>query len=119
MSVVAIGDYKFPPADTVDKFHGNQVLYVSWDKHLMFCAPFALPLPPTISFGSLLKDVLPGSFGYHPDFRQIDWNKVTWIKSGQPWQPDYSKSLAENGLVHKDLIRFQTPGLNGIKGSGN
>ena len=27
--------------------------------------------------------------------------------------------LAENGLKHKDVIRFRTPGLNGIKGSCN
>lgn len=119
MSVVAIGDYRFPPADTEDKFHGNRLLYISWDKHLMFCAPFALPLPPEMSFRSLVDEVLPACFGYHPDFRRIDWRAVTWTKSGVPWRPDYERTLAENGLGHKDLIRFQTPGLTGIKESGN
>ena len=38
-------------------------------------------------------------------------------RSGQPWQPDPAKSLADNGLQHKDAIRFRTPGLTGIKGS--
>jgi len=61
--------------------------------------------------------VLPGVYGYHPDFAQIDWAKAEWFKSGKPWQPDVEKSLAENGLKHKDVIRFRTPGLTGIKGS--
>ena len=38
-------------------------------------------------------------------------------QSGQAWTPDPAKSLADNGLKHKDVIRFRTPGLEGIKGS--
>ena len=34
-------------------------------------------------------------------------------------QPDPAKSLAENGLTHKDVIRFRTPGLHGLNGSCN
>ncbi len=34
-------------------------------------------------------------------------------------QPDFAKSIAENGVGHKSLIRFWTPGLNGWKGSSN
>ena len=41
MAVQALKDYKFPPADSQDKFHGGQLLYVGWDDHLMFCSPFA------------------------------------------------------------------------------
>jgi len=44
---------------------------------------------------------------------------VQWFKSGQPWQPDFGKTLAENGLGHKDAIRFRTPGLTGIRGSSS
>jgi phenol hydroxylase P4 protein len=42
---------------------------------------------------------------------------VQWFKSGQPWTPDPAKSLEGNGLGHKDVIRFRTPGLTGIQGS--
>jgi phenol hydroxylase P4 protein len=83
----------------------------------MFCAPFCLPLPPSMPFEALIKEVLPGIYGYHPDFAKIDWTHVQWFKSGQPWVPDVKKTLAENGLKHKDAIRFRTPGLTGIKGS--
>ncbi|MFN3956179.1 MAG: phenol hydroxylase subunit P4 [Tepidimonas ignava] len=116
MSVAAVKEYRFPPQDTVDKFPAP-LLYIGWDDHLMFCAPFCLPLPPSMPFGALIKDVLPGLYGYHPDFAKIDWAQVQWFKSGQPWQPDPAKSLADNGLKHKDAIRFRTPGLTGIKGS--
>ena len=93
------------------------MLYVGWDQHLLFCAPFCFPLPPTMPFGDVVKGPMTASFSAHPDFSKIDWSKVTWLKSGKPWTPDFNKTLAENGLKHKDAIRFKTPGLNGIKGS--
>ena len=110
-------DYQGIPKDTVDKFHGNQLLYIGWEDHLMFCAPFAFPFPPAMRFGDIVSHVLPGAFGYHPDFAKIDWPAAQWFKSGQPFSPDFDRSLAENGLGHKDVIRFRTPGLTGIKGS--
>ncbi len=116
MSVAAVKDYRFPAQDTADRFPAP-LLYIGWDHHMMFCAPFCLPLPPTMPFGALVKDVLPGLYSYHPDFAQIDWSRVEWFKSGQPWTPDVNKSLADNGLKHKDAIRFRTPGLTGIRGS--
>ncbi|MCK6545695.1 phenol hydroxylase subunit P4 [Myxococcota bacterium] len=105
--------------DRLENFHGNQLLYVGWDQHLMFCAPFAFPFPPQMLFRDVVEKVFPGSFGYHPDFAKIDWSKVEWLKSGKPWKPDFDKSLADNGLVHKDVLRFRTPGLDGIKGSAS
>ncbi len=116
MAVAAIKPYAFPPADPVEKFPAP-LLNIGWDEHLIFCAPLCVPLPPSLIFGDMLKGPLAGMYGYHPDFAQIDWSKTEWLKSSKPWQPDYNKSLADNGLKHKDLIRFRTPGLNGIKGS--
>ncbi len=117
MAVTALKDYQFEPADRVENFHGNQLLYIGWEDHLLFCAPFAFPFPPAMRFGDVVEQVLPAAFGYHPDFAKIDWATAQWFKSGQPWTPDFDKSLADNGLGHKDVIRFRTPGLTGIKGS--
>ena len=117
MAVHAIKEYIGEVKDRQENFHGNQLLFIGWDDHLMFCAPFCFPFPPTMRFGDILEQVLPGAYGYHPDFKAIDWNKAEWLKSGQPWQVDANKTLAENGLEHKDVIRFRTPGLTGIKGS--
>ena len=116
MSVVALERYSFPAADARENFPAP-LLYIGWEDHLMICAPVCLPLPPDMPFGALATAVLPGIYGYHPDFAKIDWAKVQWLRSGQPWQPDPTQSLAENGLKHKDAIRFRTPGLTGIKGS--
>ena len=116
MSVIALRDYKFAPRDSVDKFPAP-LLYIGWEDHLMFCSPFCLPLPPDMPFGALVEKVLPGIYAAHPDFARIDWDKVEWRKSGRPFQPDPARSLADNGLGHKDAIRFRTPGLTGIKGS--
>jgi len=119
MSVVANparAPYEFPMRDVRENFPAP-LLYIAWDEHLMFPSPFCLPLPPDTPFGALATAVLPGIYGYHPDFARIDWATVQWLKSGQPWTPDPAKSLADNGLRHKDVIRFRTPGLHGIKGS--
>jgi phenol/toluene 2-monooxygenase (NADH) P4/A4 len=118
MSVAAVKDYVGERKDSVDRFHGAQLIYIGWLDHLMFCAPFAFPLPPDMPFGAIIEAVLPGCFGAHPDFAKIDWTKVEWRRTnGKPFHPDPSKSLADNGLKHKDSIVFVTPGLTGVKGS--
>lgn len=119
MPTVALKPYQFEPKDRVENFHGAQLLFIGWEDHLMFCAPFALALPPTMPFGALIESVLPGAFSAHPDFERINWQDVEWLLSGKPWKPDPSKTLQENGLKHKDAIRFRTPGLAGIKNSCN
>jgi phenol hydroxylase P4 protein len=117
MSVHAFKPYPARVMDGQDKFHGNQVLYVGWVDHLMFCAPLAFALAPDFPFGDLIKNVLPGAYSYHPDFAQIDWSAVQWYKSGVPFTPRLEESLVQNGLGHKDLITFVSPGLTGIKGT--
>lgn len=119
MSVVSMGDYTFESKDRVENFHGNQLVFVGWDHHLLFCAPFAFPLPPDMPFKAMVDNVFPTCFGYHPEFAQIKWGEATWIKAGKPFTPDWDKSLADNGIGHKTAIHFKTPGLNGIKGSGS
>ncbi|OJU90892.1 MAG: phenol hydroxylase [Burkholderiales bacterium 66-5] len=116
MSVVALKPYKFPARDARENFPAP-LLFIGWEDHLLFAAPVALPLPSDTLFGALSQAVLPDIFGYHPDFAKIDWSKAEWFKSGEPWSPDPAKSLAENGLKHKDAIRFRTPGLTGVAGS--
>ena len=116
MSTVALGNYDFAPKDARQNFPAP-LLYIGWEDHLLFCAPVCLPLPGETPFGALTSEVLPGVYGAHPDFARIDWSQVLWFKSGQPWQPDSTKSLQENGIGHKDVIRFRTPGLTGIGGS--
>lgn len=117
MAVTSIRPYVTTPKDTVDKFHGGQILYIGWDKHLMFYSAITLCLPPTFKFGDLATNQLKAAFGVHPDFAKIDWSKVEWTRSGKPWTPDFNKTLAENGLGHKDVLRFRTPGLEGLFGA--
>ena len=113
MAVKALYDYQYPAADTQDKFHGNQLLYVGWDDHFMFAAPLAFPVPPAMKFADLVDKVLTFAFGRHDDWAKIDFSKVVWLKSGKPFQADMNKTLAELGIKHKDALRLQTPGLNG------
>ncbi|HVI52850.1 MAG TPA: phenol hydroxylase subunit P4 [Candidatus Sulfotelmatobacter sp.] len=120
MSVVAIDkNYadKVDIRDRVENFHGNQVVYVHWEDHLMFCAALAFPLPPDMPFADLINQILPTYYGMHPDFARISWPAVRWSLDGKPLAPALDKSLKQNGVGHKSCLRFWTPGLNGVKHS--
>jgi len=107
--------YRGEDKDRVELFHGKQLLYIGWDQHTMVCSPIALPLPPDMPFGALVEQVLPTtSYAQDPDWPRIDWSRVQWLRSGEPFTPDPAKSLADNGLGHKALLRWRTPGLVGI-----
>lgn len=118
MSVIAREPGYAPPVrDLVENFHGNILVYVHWEEHLMFCAGFTFPLPPEMPFGALVQEVLPGVYAQHPDFEKVDWSAVRWTLDGEEFTPDMEKSLKEQNIGHKSLLRFWTPGLNGYRGS--
>ena len=120
MAVAAITDnYTGERLDAVENFHGNQILYLSWDHHLMICSPVALPVPPDMPFAKVVEELIPGAFGVHPEFGEIDWSSAQWHLNGKPFSPDMDKGLVDQGIDHKSIVRFATPGLNGIKGSGS
>lgn len=105
--------------DRVENFHGNIVVYVHWEEHLSFCAALAFPLPPAMPFAALVDEVIKPHYAAHPQFPLIDWAAVEWMVDDKKITPDLGKSLAENGLHHKSLVRFWTPGLGGYKGSAS
>ncbi|WP_136680345.1 phenol hydroxylase subunit P4 [Neptunomonas sp. XY-337] len=111
-------DYRGEMKDQFANFHGNQVVYVGWDHHLMFCAAFAYPLPPEMPFGALLSEVMPDAFGQHPEWEQIDWSKTEWLLDGKPFQPQPDLPMNQQGIGHKSLLRFHTPELKGFQGAG-
>lgn len=116
MTVTALKPYPSRPVDGIEHYHGNQLVFVSWDRHLMCAAPFILCVPPQMGFAELVETVVRPLIAADPDASQVDWSRATWIKGGQPFQPDFGRSLADNGVGHKDLLRFDTPGLNTLCG---
>ena len=120
MPVIAISDdYKKhnPHRDLPELYHGNLLVYLYWNNHMLFVAAMAAPLPPETPFGAL-PEVAKSVYAPHPDFPKIEWDKVEWMIDGKKVTPDFSKSIAEHGIRHKSLIRFTTPGLDGFEGKG-
>lgn len=120
MATKVIGNYNPSVRDKVENYHGNILVYVSWDKHRMINSAMAFPLPPQMPFEAFLTQVLPTCYKDHPDFEKLDWKKtaVNWNLNGEPFTPNVEKSLEENGIDHKSLIRFETPTLKGLNGLG-
>jgi len=115
--MVSIGEYPLHQQDGENLFHGKRLIYLCWENHLMFAAPLCVPLPPTLPFGALIRDVLPELYGEHPEFEDIDWKRTQWFNSDTRFIPDVGKSLEHHGLAHKSLIRFRTPALEGSRTS--
>ena len=118
MSYTTPPGYRGEPQDTVDRFHGNQLIYLDWEKHRMFCAPVCVPVPPDAPFGVLCNEITPAAYGQHPEWGQVDWSKVEWKLNGEPFEPDMEKSLKDQGVDHKSVLRFYQPGLDGLEGTG-
>ncbi len=119
MPVKSIGEYPALVRDNVENFHGNQLVFVGWDHHLMIDSPRAFPLPPDMPFGALVNDVLPAAYAPHPEWEQVNWDEAEWLLDGESFTPNLEASLKDNGIGHKSVVRFNTPGLNGIAGSGS
>lgn len=119
MPVTAIGPYEAIALDRQENFNGLQLVYLCWERHLMFCAPFTWPLPPQMLFADFLTQVLRPALVAHPDAAQVDFTIAHWRLNDRPFVPDPALSLAANGIDHKSLLHLDTPGLNGIAGTGN
>lgn len=105
--------------DLEKNFHGNRVVYLHWEKHLSFCSAIAFPLPPSMPFGAFVEAIVKPHYSAHPDFEKIDWANVVWTIDDETRTPDMDRPLEENGVKHKTLVRFRTPGLDGFKGSAS
>ena len=117
--VIALNGYEAEMLDRRENFHGNQLVYLHWAKHNSFCAPLAFPFPPDMPFAAVREQIIPTFYGMHPDFARIDWAKVEWTLDGAPFTPDPAQGLTAQGVDHKSIIRFRTPGLDGYRGSGS
>lgn len=119
MAIQSIGEYPIIMKDSVDKFNGNQLVYLYWHGHRVACSPKAFPLPPEMPFGAIVSDLIPISYKIEPDFENLDFDKteVIWEIDGKVVTPDFSKSLKENGIGHKSFVKFITPTLSGKIGA--
>lgn len=111
-------NYRGEVRDRVDNFHGNQLVYVGWDHHLMFCAAFAFPVPPSLTFRQLRDQVMAEGFSPHPEWQAVNWDNTTWLLNGAPFTPALDTALIDQGIDHKSLLRFQTPDLKGFQNAG-
>lgn len=117
MAVKSTKEYIGVPRDVVENFNGKQLVYVSWDHHLLFAAPFLICVPPETTFGDMVEQSLMPLLAPDIDSKEIDWSSANWLMSNQEFVPNFDASLKDNGVVHKANLRFQTPGLNTVCGA--
>lgn len=117
MTVNAIvPDYTGNVRDRIENFNGHQVVYICWERHLLFSYPFALLVHPNMLFSEFRDQIMGEAFSAHPEWSQIDWSTVIWTQGRKNIHPSLSQTLEEQGVHHKASLRFSTPGLNGIYG---
>lgn len=111
-------DYQGNVRDAESNFHGGRIVYISWDRHLMFTNPYAFLVQPEMKFGDFINTMMASAYASHPDWEKINWAEVVWYRGGTMFKPDPAATFAENGVGHKTALRFSTPGLDGIEGLG-
>ena len=114
MPVVARKEYVGVARDRIENFNGKQLVFVSWDHHLLFAAPIMFCVEPQSTLGELIDNHLMPLLRIDADAAAIDWDQAEWLKGTQPWVPDFSASLEANGIGHKVQLRFKTPQLNTV-----
>lgn len=117
MPVNSLYDYVAEPLDAEPRFGGPQIVYMCWDKHLMFANPGCVPVPRDMTFKAFLENVIEPAYSSHPDWEKIKWDEVEWLLDNESFNPSFGKGLREQGIGHKSIVRFRTPELDGIKGS--
>lgn len=114
MAVKSLKEYPSIHRDRVEDYGGVQIVYFCWEGHLLFAAPSALVGPPDAPLGAIIDGQLKNILKIDPDAANIDWENAQWSIKGEPVELDLSKSLAENGLQHKQQIMLHTPELQTV-----
>ena len=120
MTVQHLGDsYDFPSANRVEQYGGDINFYIHWERHFLYACPSAYRAPVAMKFGDFLEQMFRPDYHAHPDAAKVDFKTCVWQFDKQPWQPDFDKSLADNGIAHMTYLQFRSPGLDGMHGVGN
>jgi hypothetical protein len=48
---------------------------------------------PDQKLGDIIEQQLKPLMQPDPDFDKIDWDAIEWTKSGEPWTPDFNKTI--------------------------
>ncbi|MGE0861957.1 MAG: phenol hydroxylase subunit P4 [Gammaproteobacteria bacterium] len=119
MSVKHLGPaYEYPSANRVEAYGGDINFYIRWERHLMFACPAAYRAPTAMPLGEFLETMLKPDYAAHPDAARLDFSRCAWKLDRAPWQPDFARSIADNGIGHMSYIEFASPGLDGLHGHG-
>ncbi len=110
--------YEYLSANRIEQYGGDINFYVRWEKHLMFACPSAYRAPTAMRFSDFLEQLLKPDYAAHPESVKLDFARCVWKLEKAPWQPDFDKSIADNGIGHMSYIEFNAPGLDGLHGIG-
>ncbi|HCP05149.1 MAG TPA: phenol hydroxylase, partial [Pseudomonas sp.] len=89
MAVVSRKEYIGVARDALENFKGNQLLFISWDHHMLQAAPIMFRAHPGTRLGELIDTQLMPLLQCDPDAASIDWSKVEWMKGTESWTPDF------------------------------
>ncbi len=119
MSTKYLGEsYQYPSENRLEQYGGDINFYVRWERHMLFACPAAYRAPLALKLGDFLETMLKPDYAAHPDTAKLDFALCTWKLDKAAWQPDFAKTIADNGIGHMSYIEFSAPGLDGLHGIG-
>jgi phenol/toluene 2-monooxygenase (NADH) P4/A4 len=105
MTVKALAEYDFPSRDRVELFGDDQLVNVLWDGNFFFPMAACFRVPKAMRWADFRSQMVDPVFSADPDYRPA--HAKNWKLDETPFTPTDDASLADLGVVHKGLIRFE------------
>jgi phenol hydroxylase P4 protein len=100
--VKALGEYNFPSRSAQELYGDDILVNVVRRDTMFFCAPVTFRAPKAMPWAAFVEGMVLPWVSSDPDF---DASKpLSWKLVDDEFTPDPAKSLAENGVQHKNTI---------------
>ena len=102
MAIKSLGEYNFPSRSAQENYGDDQLVSVWFQDTMWFASPAMFRAPREMTWADFTAQMFVPFAEEDPDY---DPNAAReWSLHGEKFEPDEGKTLAELGILHKDVI---------------
>lgn len=103
MAIPALGTYDFPSRSRQELYGDDQLVHVWFADNMWFCAAACFRAPQAMTWGDFWSQLVVPFAEEDPDFDPAAPRQ--WFLHGQAITPRDDQTLADLGVVHKDVLK--------------
>lgn len=100
--IKSIGAYDFPSKSRQELYGDDMLVHVLRADSMFFCSAVCFRAPQAMSFDDFYNGMVLPLFTSDPDFDAT--KQITWKLVDDDFSPEGAKSLADNGIKHKNTL---------------